>query len=82
MGPRVLIIVIGLAAAMPWVLGDITGASWGGTLRGRGGDTGYEGSLAFTAGQTSANVPFEFTRRGPDILEGTIENSWLRVKWE
>jgi hypothetical protein len=132
--PVLIIIIIGLAVAMPWVLagcattsappqdvkwlvgqwqgdfsasgimarvgatggpvtmtlredgsfvsGDISGAGWRGTLRGRGSDTGYAGSLAFTAGQTSANVPFEFTRRGPDTLEGTIENSRLRAKRE
>jgi len=49
-----------------FISGDIIGAGWRGTLRGRGSNTGYASSLVFTAGQTNANVPFEFTRQGPD----------------
>jgi hypothetical protein len=131
--PVLIIIIIGLAVAMPWVLagcatttsappqdvswlvgqwqgqlsasgllarigvtsgpvtmvlrqegsgfvsGEITGM--GGrpcTLRGRGDDKGSAGSAAvygLTAGQNHPSVPFEFTRQGPNKLEGTLENS-------
>ena len=133
-GRRVLITIIGLATAMPWVLvgcattsapaqdvswlvgrwqgeftargtlarvgatsgpvtmelrdegggfvsGEITGMATPCTLRGRGTDTGYAGSASIVSSVAgNFEMPFEFTRRSPNTLEGTLQNSELRFQ--